>query len=155
MVTAWRQYWTGRERRLARRRYASPTVGFAWLRLLCALAVVLDHSVPLTGVNQAPLLPVSWNFSLGYLALLAFFAMSGYQISQSWDRDPSWIRFSAKRLLRLLPPLIVVLLITVLVIGPLVTTAPLSEYWKAAQTWRYLVGNTVLVLIQHILPGVF
>ncbi|PRX47846.1 peptidoglycan/LPS O-acetylase OafA/YrhL [Prauserella shujinwangii] len=93
--------------------------------------------------------------SPGYLALMAFFAMSGYQISDSWERDPSWWRFSARRLLRILPPLLVVVLCTVFVIGPLCTMLTVPGYFSHPQTWDYLVGTSSLFFLQHALPGVF
>ncbi|WP_024876926.1 acyltransferase family protein [Saccharomonospora piscinae] len=135
--------------------YADPNTGFGWLRLFGATAVVVDHSWPALFPAQLTVFPESWNASPGYLALLAFFAMSGYQISQSWASDPSWRRFCAKRLLRIFPPVIVVVAVTVLVIGPLFTTLSAAEYWGDKQTWRYLVGTSLLFLLQHDLPGVF
>jgi peptidoglycan/LPS O-acetylase OafA/YrhL len=137
------------------KRHADPNTGFAWLRLAGATTVVIDHSSPLVHPERLTIFPAVWHASPGYVALMGFFAMSGFQISDSWQRDPSWWRFSARRLLRILPPLVFVLMVTVFVIGPLVTTWSMHDYWSARQTWRYLVGTTVLFLLQHRLPGVF
>jgi peptidoglycan/LPS O-acetylase OafA/YrhL len=148
----------GRHGRIARRapkEYGDPNVGFAWLRLAGATTVVIDHSSPLVHPERLSIFPASWNASPGYIALMAFFAMSGYQISDSWERDPSWWRFGARRLLRILPPLLFVVAVTVFVIGPLYTTWSLHDYWAHKQTWRYLVGTFALFLLQHDLPGVF
>lgn len=134
---------------------AHPNTGFAWLRLIGALTVVIDHSAPLTDSSRLTVFPNSWNLSPGYIALMGFFAMSGYQISDSWRQDPSWLRFSAKRVLRLWPPLLVVVLVTALVIGPLVSTLNLAEYFSARGTWGYIVHNAGLYTLQHRLPGVF
>ncbi|SFJ57206.1 acyltransferase family protein [Amycolatopsis sacchari] len=135
--------------------YADPNTGFAWLRTLGALTVVVDHSAPLIHPERLTIFPASWHMSPGYVALMGFFAMSGFQIQDSWSRDPSWWRFSARRLLRILPPLVVVVACTVFVIGPLVTSWSQHDYWSSLQTWRYLVGTTLLFLLQHQLPGVF
>jgi peptidoglycan/LPS O-acetylase OafA/YrhL len=134
---------------------ADPNTGFAWLRMIGALTVVVDHSAPLTDASRLTVFPTSWNLSPGYIALMGFFAMSGYQISDSWCQDPSWWRFSAKRVLRLWPPLLVVVLVTALVIGPLVSTVDLSEYFSARGTWGYIVHNACLYTLQHRLTGVF
>ena len=139
----------------AGRTYADHNVGFAWLRMIGAITVVVDHSRPLLDSTKLTIFPASWHMSPGFVALMGFFAMSGYQIHDSWTRDPSWWRFGARRLLRILPPLVVVLSVTVFVIGPLVTTWSAHDYWTNLQTWRYLVGTTVLFLLQHQLPGVF
>jgi peptidoglycan/LPS O-acetylase OafA/YrhL len=145
----------GRSARGTAKTYADPNVGFAWLRLVGATTVVIDHSSPLVHPDRLTIFPADWHASPGYVALVGFFAMSGFQINDSWERDPSWWRFGARRLLRILPPLVFVLMVTVLVIGPLFTTLPSHDYWTNPQTWRYLVGTSVLFLLQHILPGVF
>ena len=128
---------------------AHPNTGFAWLRLIGALTVVVDHSAPLTDPSRLTVFPSSWNLSPGYLALMGFFAMSGYQISDSWRQDPTWWRFSAKRVLRLWPPLLLVILVTALVIGPLVTTLTAAEYFSARGTWGYVVHNAGLYTLDR------
>ncbi|MCU1682706.1 MAG: acyltransferase 3 [Amycolatopsis sp.] len=137
------------------KQHADPNLGFAWLRMIGAITVVVDHSSPLVHPERLTIFPAAWHASPGYVALMGFFAMSGFQIQDSWLRDPSWWRFSARRLLRILPPLVFVLLVSVFVIGPVFTSWSAGDYWSGLQTWRYLVGNTVLFLTEHILPGVF
>ncbi len=134
---------------------AHPNTGFAWLRMIGALTVVVDHSMPLTDPSRLTIFPTSWLLSPGYIALMGFFAMSGYQISDSWHQDPSWWRFSAKRVLRLWPPLLFVVLVMALVIGPLVSTLAPGDYFSAKETWGYIVNNAGLYTLQHRLPGVF
>ncbi|MEU6641405.1 acyltransferase [Saccharomonospora sp. NPDC046836] len=135
--------------------YADPNIGFAWLRLFGAITVVIDHSSPLVHPERLTIFPANWEASPGYVVLMAFFGMSGFQISDSWERDPSWWRFAGRRLLRIMPPLLVVVFFTTFVIGPLFTTMSAGEYWSDLQTWRYLVGTSLLFLLQHLLPGVF
>lgn len=142
-------------RKRQQKAYADPNYGFAWLRLLGALTVVIDHSVPLTDPSRLTVFPAAWEASPGYIALVGFFAMSGYQISDSWERDPSWWRFGARRLLRILPPLVVVVAFTVFVLGPIFTVYSARDYWSDLGTWRYLVGTPLMFLLQHKLPGVF
>ncbi|MFF5989715.1 acyltransferase family protein [Prauserella flavalba] len=144
---------TGKRRKL--KEYADPNIGFAWLRLFGAITVVIDHSSPLVHPERLTIFPASWHASPGYVALMGFFAMSGWQISDSWERDPSWWRFSGRRLLRILPPLLAVVFVTTFVIGPLFTSLTVGEYFADQQTWRYLVGTSLLFLLQHLLPGVF
>lgn len=132
---------------------ADVNIGFAWLRLIGAGIVIFEHSASLAEAGRQTVLPGQWQVSAGYIALLAFFAMSGFQISDSWRRDPVWWVFAAKRVLRLMPPLLVVLVVTVFVIGPLFTTA--GDYWTNAQTWRYLGLTPLLFTMQYRLPGVF
>ena len=112
--------------------------------MIGALTVVVDHSAPLTDASRLTIFPTSWNLSPGYIALMGFFAMSGYQISDSWRQDPSWWRFAIKRVLRLWPPLLVVVIVTAVVIGPLVTIRTPEEYFSAKETWGYIINNAGL-----------
>jgi peptidoglycan/LPS O-acetylase OafA/YrhL len=139
----------GKDKRVA------PNLGFAWLRLIAAALVILNHSAGLAEYRGATIFPSDWHLYPGHVALSLVFAMSGYQISGSWQRDPCWWRFCARRLLRLLPPLFVIAAVTALVVGPLVTSWSQADYWSHSQTWRYLVGTSVILLLQHRLPGVF
>jgi peptidoglycan/LPS O-acetylase OafA/YrhL len=132
--------------------YAEAFNGFAWLRLIGAVMVVFDHSAALIDPSVPSLLPAK--LPLGDIAVLAFFAMSGYQISESWARDPNWWRFTGRRLLRLMPPLLVVLAFASLVIGPIFTTLSQSDYWANKGTWIYMLG-VVPMLQEPKLPGVF
>ena len=123
---------------------------FDALRLLAALTVVVAHAWPLTGVSPSPMLG---GIKVFHLAVFVFFAISGYLITTSWQRAPRVRRFLAARVLRIFPALILVVVLTVLVIGPVATTLPLGEYFTSPQTWGYLV--TVTLAAAYQLPGVF
>ena len=142
-------------RRSCEKVHANPHLGFAWLRTIGASLIVLDHCWALLLHGRSTIFPPSWQIAPGYVGLMALFAMSGYQIQHSWSRDPSWWRFCARRLLRILPPLALVVAVTALVVGPLVTTWPVGAYFTHPQTWRYLLGTSLVMLLQHRLPGVF
>src|SRR6185369_6055240 len=75
------------------------------LRLIAASLVIVDHAWPIAG-KEHHLLTGVLGFSLGNLAVSAFFAMSGFLIAKSWHDDPDALRFVAKRALRLMPALI-------------------------------------------------
>ncbi|GAB3565099.1 acyltransferase [Amycolatopsis endophytica] len=136
-------------------RYAKSETGFAWLRLIGASMVVVEHSFPIVDPRNIGILPAAWDLSPGYFALMGFFTMSGYQITDSWVRDASWWRYLAKRVLRIWPPLLVVVMFTAFVIGPLVTVLDAAEYWTDSATWGYVVHNAAMYPLQHLLPGVF
>jgi peptidoglycan/LPS O-acetylase OafA/YrhL len=63
---------------------------FNLLRLILALCVILSHSPELTdGDNhREPLMCLFDTIPLGFLAVDAFFLLSGYLIVQSWDLHP-------------------------------------------------------------------
>ncbi|WP_101377172.1 acyltransferase family protein [Saccharopolyspora spinosa] len=133
--------------------FAEPNHGFAWIRMIGALAVVYGHSSPLAGTGD--LFPSDWPVQPDEGVLMGFFAMSGFQITESWIRDPHPGRFAAKRILRLWPPMLTVSLIMSLIIGPMITSMSASDYFAANGTWGYVVNNAGLLTLKHELPGVF
>lgn len=133
--------------------FAAPNHGFAWIRMIGAILVIYGHSSPLVGTGE--LFPPEWALQPDEGVLMGFFALSGFQITESWRRDPHPARFAAKRVLRLWPPMLTVSFGMALVIGPLVTTLPMGEYFSAKDTWGYIVNNAGLLTLQHDLPGVF
>lgn len=136
---------------------ASTRVGFAWARITCVFVVIVEHCAHLLGPHAGLLgfvTPPGFG-RLGHLALLALFAMSGFQIADSWLSEPSWWRFAYKRVLRIWPPLLFVTMLSAFVLGPLVTTKSQADYWSSPITWAYVVDNAGLVHLRHPLPGVF
>lgn len=129
--------------------------GFDLVRLAAALAVVLDHSYLLLG-RGTPVI-ASWTdrrMDLGGLAVLTFFAVSGYLVAGSWLGEPRLAAFARKRVLRIWPARCVLLVLTTLVLGPAVSTLGAREFLSRAQTWAYL-QNVTLTPLQLHLPGVF
>lgn len=118
-----------------------------------ALLVIYGHSSPLVGTGD--LFPANWAVQPEKGVLMGFFAMSGFQIAESWMRDPHPLRFAAKRVLRLWPPMLVVVLVSALVIGPLVTDLPTGAYFSDPATWGYILRNAGMLTLVHVLPGVF
>lgn len=135
---------------------------FDFLRILAALLVILSHSYALSGNGALePLGYLTNTISLGYIGLIMFFVISGYLISTSYHRDPSPYRYFWKRFLRIVPGLTVAVLFTIFVIGPLVTTYPLKDYFYNFSTWSYFsiilatVTSTGIFIMPQDLPGVF
>jgi peptidoglycan/LPS O-acetylase OafA/YrhL len=128
---------------------------FDLLRLVAALLVVFHHSFALTGTD-APLQAVEdrTHISWGATGVLIFFAISGFLIPRSWTYDPRLVSYAVKRALRLLPALVVSLILTAFVLGPLVTSLDTSTYLEAPRTKAYVVLNSSMWTI-YDLPGVF
>jgi peptidoglycan/LPS O-acetylase OafA/YrhL len=114
------------------------------------MTVIVGHAFVLTDHGPAPEV---LGFPIHTLAVAVFFSTSGYLIAGSWETSPNIVRFVRHRVLRVFPALITVVLITVFVIGPLVTTLDLPTYLTSPQTWSYL--QTMSTLAQYELPGVF
>jgi peptidoglycan/LPS O-acetylase OafA/YrhL len=123
---------------------------FDALRLLAALAVLVSHAFALAGHGQ----PMIGSAELGETAVWVFFGISGFLIAQSWVLEPRLWHYLAKRALRILPALIVVVLLTVLVLGAVATSLSTSDYYSRWATWAYALKNSLLVQTST-LPGVF
>ncbi|CAN0622186.1 exopolysaccharide production protein ExoZ [Burkholderia multivorans] len=125
---------------------------FDCLRLLAAFLVLFSHQFNLMGLPEP--ISIGGFQGLGGLGVAIFFSISGYLVCQSWERDPSFIRFSAKRLLRILPGLCVVTVLCACVLGPALTTLPEREYFASAKFWNFF--HTIkLVAVSYELPGLF
>jgi peptidoglycan/LPS O-acetylase OafA/YrhL len=125
---------------------------FDLLRLVAAILVVFAHSFDLLQLPE-PFLgiaPAGW----GYVGVLIFFSISGFLVSRSWVSDPRLTSFALKRALRLLPALVVALLLSALVLGPLVTSEAPRAYFDSPATKAYVLDNTVMQS-DFALPGVF
>ncbi|MSP36653.1 MAG: acyltransferase [Limnohabitans sp.] len=120
------------------------------LRWFAACLVLYGHAFVFLGLPE-PLF-LQW-VPMGQLGVYIFFAISGYLVAQSWQRDPSVPRFLAKRALRIFPGLLVCTLLSVLVLGPLLTTLDMATYWRNEHTLGYFT-NLALYITYH-LPGVF
>ncbi|MCH8622381.1 acyltransferase [Undibacterium sp. TS12] len=120
------------------------------LRLAAAGLVLYGHSFVFLGLPEPVFL--SW-LPLGTLGVYIFFAISGYLVTQSWQQDPHLLRFFQRRALRIFPALIVCTLLSMLLLGPLLSTLPLDQYFSHAATWHYL--KNIALYITYYLPGVF
>jgi peptidoglycan/LPS O-acetylase OafA/YrhL len=129
---------------------------FNLLRMAAATAVLVSHAFPLArGTGAAEPLQQSIGMSLGTLAVYSFFLISGYFISQSFQRRRDLLEFTIARILRIYPGLLVALTLTVLIIGPAFTNLPLSVYFLEPATLLYIPLNLTLARLQYELPGVF
>lgn len=124
---------------------------FDFLRTAAALIVLLSHSFPLSGLPE-PL--VGHETTLGSIAVWVFFSISGYLITQSALTSESTKAFALKRILRIGPALVVLLLLSVFAAGPLLTELAISDYFTSLRTYTYLVKNPAFAN-QESLPGVF
>jgi peptidoglycan/LPS O-acetylase OafA/YrhL len=126
---------------------------FDVLRLLAAFAVLLSHCYPLTGRTEP--IDAATGETLGDIGVAVFFGISGFLVARSWAAEPRVRAFAAKRLLRLIPALVVAVWLTALVLGPAVTTLSLGRYLSSPQTWVYPARSSLLLTFNGRLPGVF
>ncbi len=129
---------------------------FNFLRIFAAVLVAVTHSYAITGHAETELLHrlTNGNFYLSSIGLYIFFFTSGYLVSLSATNSKSPLIFLKKRILRIYPALIVVVVISVFIAGPLLTKFSIRQYFTDADTWKYLLTSSGFK-IRFRLPGVF
>jgi peptidoglycan/LPS O-acetylase OafA/YrhL len=129
---------------------------FDLLRILFAWFVIVSHSYVLNGVGESdPLGQITGNYLiLSFIGVKGFFVISGYLILQSLTRSKSIIDYLAKRILRIFPGLIVVLLVT---IGVLYFIYPKTNvpYFLNPVIYNYFISNLKLFDPTFYIRGVF
>src|SRR5579871_6266470 len=104
---------------------------FDVIRIVAALMVVFSHAFTTTGTHEPQ--PIRFGHSLGvtwgHLGVAIFFTTSGYLVAQSWRRQPEGFRFLLKRAVRIWPAFLVTLVLSVFLLGPVVTDWSLRSYF--------------------------
>lgn len=118
--------------------------------MVAATCVLVGHHFALTGRPEPDFLHL---YSVGTAAVMVFFALSGYLVTKSWYTDPHVLRFAARRVLRVWPAFVVVVLFVTLVLGPLVTVVPMRAYFSHHTFVDYF--STLYLKVMYTLPGVF
>ena len=123
------------------------------IRFIAAIFVIFEHSFRLANNTYDPLdMLTNKVVHFGATSVAIFFTFSGYFIAKSLIKngDKNYI---SKRLKRIIPELLIVVLFTIFVIGPVYTNLPLVKYFTNLNTYKYLL-NAFMIPI-HSLPGVF
>ncbi len=128
--------------------------GFDFMRLILALSVLVPHAATIAQGEafgeeffNGPFAPYF------QLVLPAFFILSGFLVSGSMFRSKTLVMFAGLRFIRIYPALVVEVILSAFIVGPLVTILPLREYFTDPLFFRYLVNATGH--ITYYLPGVF
>ncbi len=125
---------------------------FDLLRLLFATTVVLVHAHVLSGSPE--LAPLSHVLSTD-VAVHGFFVISGFLITASHQRSATLARYAEKRVRRIVPGYVAVVLTTA-ALGVFVTDLAPVAYLRDGGLWRHLAANlSFLNFLAPSLPGVF
>lgn len=129
---------------------------FDLVRLIAASSVILSHGFSIaTGVDSEEPLALASAFSLGQHAVNIFFVLSGLLVTASLARSAELVDFIVSRFLRIFPGLLVCVLLTVFVVGPVVSSLNLADYLSAPGTYIYGLATLSLSTGNAPLPGVF
>jgi peptidoglycan/LPS O-acetylase OafA/YrhL len=129
--------------------------GFDHVRLAAATIVVLHHCSGLqySDVADDLLMHYSAGFmDFGRFAVVVFFAISGFLVTPSLLRTANVVDYFAHRVVRIFPGLIANVVLTMFVLGPILTTDTLGSYFEDSHT--YLYAKNILTLMVNYLPGV-
>jgi len=124
---------------------------FDGLRLLLALMVVFFHIGVLT---RHPSLAWMRGISATF-AVQAFFVVSGFLVTMSYENTSSLASYSKRRAVRIVPAYICVVLGASVALV-LLSDLSMAEYFGSSGFWKYLAANLTLVnFLAPTLPGVF
>jgi peptidoglycan/LPS O-acetylase OafA/YrhL len=121
---------------------------FNLLRLLLASGVLLSHCFVLAG-GYRPFEPwIRWTQDgelLGTLCVEGFFIISGFLVSDSFQRAPHLRPYLAARGLRIYPAAIACALIVGLLLGPLVSQGSAVAYFSAPDFREFMISATTFL----------
>lgn len=126
------------------------------LKYIACYCVIFSHALPLaTGDRKYDVIYRLSNgeTSIGGCAVIVFFFFSGYYIAQSVQRTGSFKEYSKRRAGRLIIPLGIVIVLSLVVCGLFFSTKSMREYFLDITTWKYL--ENIVLKLQPYLPGVF
>jgi hypothetical protein len=100
------------------------------VRLVLSIMVTWSHCYPLTK-HQEPFEKYTGAISAGSIAVIGFFFISGFLVTQSYTRNPSICVFIISRVSRIWPALCVSLLLSILLAWA-TTTAEFFTFFNAS-----------------------
>ena len=122
---------------------------FDFLRFLFAFSVFVAHFSTLSTYSA-----IYWPISSS-MGVAGFFIISGFLITQSYYRSKNLSNYISKRIKRIVPAYVIVVLLCAFLFS-LISTFSLSEYFSSIVFYKYLAANlSFLNFIQPTLPEVF
>ncbi len=116
----------------------------SFIKFLAAVLVIYHHSYGLLSEGG------SW---LGGFAVAIFLFSSGFFVTKSMLRKKDMKSYAVGRFARLYPLFAFVILAAAFILGPIVTSCSLKDYFTNRETYMYLLF--LLFIPRYSLPGVF
>lgn len=118
--------------------------GFDGIRLVASLSVLVSHAYLIAENSEArdpATRLLGKDHILGKYGVYTFFIISGFLLTRSLSRDGNALTFTRNRVLRILPGFVFSAAFVALIIGPMVTTQPLADYFRQPATYRYIASS--------------
>lgn len=126
-------------------------------RVIAACMVIYGHAYALVphSIEESDFIArhLGYDYS-GSLAVKIFFFLSGLVVTNSLLSKRSPIDFIIARVFRIWPALIFTVVVSATIIGPIVTTLPIDQYFQDPATLSYVTKN-ITMSTTFSLPGVF
>jgi peptidoglycan/LPS O-acetylase OafA/YrhL len=130
---------------------------FNLIRFVAASMVIVFHEycvAPTLGAREPAVVLTRGRDSLGSIAVLWFFLISGFLIAQSYIKSQNFRAYLSARILRIFPGLWVAIPFTIIV-SSFASPVPWGKYLTHPATLRYWGHNSFLWRMEYQLPGAF
>lgn len=125
---------------------------FDFLRMFFALNILLAHLAELSQNRSFHFLS---NYTNAIIGIKGFFVISGFLVAKSYLNTPSLKKYFIKRVKRIVPAYVFVLLLSVLILA-FFGKHSFTEYFKDVNVYKYLGWNLFFLNFMHpCLPGLF
>lgn len=136
--------------------FISKENNLTFIKTLAAIAVIYGHSfavVENSGMDIVSNITKGYAFS-GGIAVDLFFIISGFLVTHS-ILSSGILKYYIARFLRIFPALWIMLIVTVFIMGGIVSKLPYTEYLFSKETWVYFRNIFFLWDGAYFLPQVF
>lgn len=116
------------------------------IRLALALLVVVSHTWPTGGYGDDPKLG---DQDLGNWAVAGFFGISGYLITASRLHSRNLVDYLWRRVLRIYPAFLVVIVVIAFVVSPIVAGVTGDGEWSPVHAVSFVLHNAALEIRQY------
>lgn len=127
---------------------------FNLLRMIGALVIMLAHAMFITLGDDINFETYPVRYTLGITTLNLFFILSGMLVTTSWLKRGDVVSYCCSRFMRIIPGLVVVSFFVPFILGPMMTTLTVGDYFSQLSTWIYW-PLTSMLNPDMTLPGVF
>ncbi len=122
---------------------------FSIISFLMSLIIIYYHAYPLYyGINLPKIDPISkvLNYSIAEIVVNVFLIFSGFNIVKSLMNSDSYFKFFLKRVLKIIPDLLISLLLGAFVIAPIVLKVSIFSYLiNPSYYFHYIFDNLILI----------